>query len=76
MAQPAFVDVRVDAGKQLAGDHPVPFLDRELDDLTTDFGGDLDFHLGLDSARSDDRFHDSVTADRFNVAPGQFRSAS
>ena len=70
LAQSALVDVRVDAGEQLAGFHAVAFPDRQLDELSADFGGDLDLDLGLDAPGGDDRFDNPMAADGFHVGAG------
>ena len=52
------IAVRLDAQQELALAHCLPFLHRNLDDLTRDLGGDLHFHFRLDLAgRRDELRH-------------------
>ena len=76
LAQPAFENVGVDAGQELAGFDAVPFPDGKLDQLTADLRADFDLDLGLDAAGGDDGLDDAVPAHGFGVHTWGVRSAA
>jgi len=76
LAQPAFENVGVDAGQQLAGFDAVPFPDGKLDQLAADLRTDFDLDLGLDAAGGNDGLDDAVSAHGLGVHARGVRPAA